>query len=248
MTILIASSFVASSPVGGGMQARVLARMGFEPVLAPTVLFGRHPGLGLPGGAAVAPAVFASLLEAIAANGVLEQAQAVICGYFADPAQVGAAAGLIEAVRIASPGAWVVVDPIMGDAASGLYVSEAVAASIAADLAPRADLIAPNLFELERLSGRKLADPASAVMAARALGRAVLVSSVPAGEGIGVLLVDGEEAWLASHARAEGERKGAGDLLTALFVGHRLTGTAPREALGEAVREVAGAPVRVAAL
>ena len=243
--ILILSSFVASSPVGGGMQARVLARMGFEPVLAPTVLYGRHPGLGPPGGGAVAPALLASLLEGIRANGVLERAQAVMCGYFADPAQIAHAAEVIDAARAASPGVTIVVDPIMGDAADGLYIPEAVASALTTELVPRADLLCPNAFELQRLSGRGIDDAAAAVQAARSLNRPVLASSIPLGADIGVLFADHADAWRASHARTGEDRKGAGDLLTALFVGHRLAGATAKDALGEAVREVARAPARV---
>ena len=52
--ILILSSFVAAIRVGGGLQALVLARLGVEPVLVPTTLFGRHPGYGPPGGPYIA--------------------------------------------------------------------------------------------------------------------------------------------------------------------------------------------------
>ena len=63
--VLILSSFVASSGVGGFAQSLVLSALGHEPVLAPTVLFGRHPGLGPPGGAAVAADVFEGVLEGV---------------------------------------------------------------------------------------------------------------------------------------------------------------------------------------
>jgi pyridoxine kinase len=221
------------------MQARVLARMGFEPVLAPTVLFGRHPGLGAPGGGAVEPALFAGLLEGIAANGVLERVAAVICGYFADTGQIDAAVRLLGTLRAASPEAWIVVDPIMGDDLSGLYVSDEVAAKIAAELVPLADLLCPNVFELGRLAGGPASDASAALAAARLLDRPVLVSSVAAGPDIGVLLADRDEAWLASHPRAKDDPKGMGDLLTALFVGHRLSGSPANEALRDAVSEVA---------
>ena len=48
---LILSSHVASSRVGGSAQVLALAQFKIDPVLAPTVLFGRHPGWGAPGGA-----------------------------------------------------------------------------------------------------------------------------------------------------------------------------------------------------
>jgi pyridoxal/pyridoxine/pyridoxamine kinase len=90
--ILILSSFVAASPVGGGAQVLALAGIEVESVLAPTVLFGRHPGLGPPGGGAVDPALFAGVLAGIEADGVFARADAVITGYFAHPDQVASAA------------------------------------------------------------------------------------------------------------------------------------------------------------
>jgi pyridoxine kinase len=249
--ILILSSFVASSPVGGGAQAIALAKLETEAVLAPTVLLGRHPGLGSPGGGLVDPALFESVLAGIEANGVFEKAEAVICGYFADPAQVAVAARTIAAVRAARPGVLIVVDPIMGDAAAGLYVKPEIARAIAQDLVPAADLAAPNAWELGRLTGRVIASPAEAVAGARDLARPVLVSSVPCGRRrIGVVWTDGREAWLASHARREIDPKGAGDLLTALFAAALVAGAAGPDALETAVSDVAqmalGVPVEIA--
>ncbi len=237
--ILILSSFVASSPVGGGAQAVALARLEVETVLAPTVLLGRHPGLGPPGGGPVGPALFESVLAGIEANGVFARAEAVICGYFADPAQVAAAARTIDAVRAARPSAMIVVDPIMGDTVGGLYVKPEVARALAADLIPRADLIAPNAWELGRLTGTAIASPAEALAAVRELGKTALVSSVPVGRAIAVMWTDGAEAWLAAHGRSEIDPKGAGDLLTALFTAAILGGATPPEALETAVGDVA---------
>ena len=45
---LIMSSHVASSRVGGSVQALALAQFKIDPILAPTVLYGRHPGWGAP--------------------------------------------------------------------------------------------------------------------------------------------------------------------------------------------------------
>ena len=236
--ILILSSFVASSPVGGGAQAVALARLDVETVLAPTVLLGRHPGLGAPGGGPVDPTMFESVLAGIQANNVFSRAEAVICGYFADPAQVAAAAHTIDAVKAARPSAMTVVDPIMGDSVGGLYVKPEVARALAADLVPRADLIAPNAWELGRLTGTVVATPAEALAAARELGKPALVSSIPVGRAIGVMWTDGREAWLASHRRADIDPKGAGDLLTALFTAAVLGGATAAEALETAVGDV----------
>ena len=252
--VLILSSHVAAGGVGGGAQAAALARLGVETVLVPTVLFGRHPGFGAPGGGAVALETFEGMLAGIEANGTFGRVNAVIAGYFADAAQVAAAAGVLDRIRAVNPKAWVIVDPIMGDRGAGLYVAEAVAEALGADLVPRADLVAPNAWELERLTGRVIADPASALAAGRSLGRPVLVSSVEAGDAIGVVYADAEQAWLAAHARQGAAPKGTGDLLTALFAAAVLGGATPRQALETSVSAVAGivagaeTPVRLEAL
>ncbi|MEP6968374.1 MAG: PfkB family carbohydrate kinase [Pseudomonadota bacterium] len=247
--VLILSSHVAASPVGGSAQAAALAGVGVETMLVPTVLFGRHPGLGAPGGGPVGIEIFEGMLAGVEAAGVFGRLDAAVTGYFAQPAQVAAAARALDAIRAVNREAWVIVDPIMGDRGVGLYIDEAVARAVAGDLVSRADLIAPNAWELERLTGRGAADPASALAAARSLDRPVLVSSVEIGADIGVIYADAGQAWLASHPRQADAPRGSGDRLTALFAGAVLGGASPREALERSVRAVAGlatgAPVDV---
>src|SRR5580704_10972492 len=156
--VLILSSFVAASRVGGGAQSMTLARLGFEPILVPTVQFGRHPGWGAPGGKPVEADTMAAMLQGIDAQGAFTRLGAVIAGYFASVDQVTIAARALDTARAGSPGALVVVDPVMGDSPRGLYVREDVAKAIAADLIPRADLIAPNAWELSRLTGLPIVD------------------------------------------------------------------------------------------
>ncbi len=241
---LILSSHVASSHVGGTVQALALAQFKIEPVLAPTVLFGRHPGWGDPGGAATPIEIFEGMLDGIEANGLLERADLVLTGYFATAAQVRAAARAIDAVRAAprEEGArkpLIIVDPIMGDSGKGLYVPVEVAKALAADLVPRADYVTPNVWELERLTSVPARDPRSAMSAARHLGRPVLVSSVERGKEIGVVYADRNEAWLAAHARVESAPRGSGDLLSALFAAALVEGQPASYALARAVGGVA---------
>lgn len=240
-SVLILSSFVASSRVGGGAQALALARLGIDPILVPTTLLGRHPGWGPPGGAAVEAATMRAMLEAIEAQGVFRSLSAVITGHFSSAEQVAVAAQALDAVRAASPDAGLVVDPIMGDEGPGLYVQEAVAEAIVAELLPRADLIAPNAWELTRLSGCQVTDAASAAFAARIVRKPTLVSSITAGEAIGVVYADAAGAILASHARAERAPNGTGDLLTALFTAGLALDLDPAAALIGAASGVAEA-------
>jgi pyridoxine kinase len=239
--VLILSSYVAASRVGGMAQALALSALGVEPVLAPTVLFGRHPGLGAPGGGGVSAETFEGVLEGVRALGDFARLDAVITGYFASPAQVRAAAATIDAARAARPDARIIVDPTIGDTAKGLYVPAQTADAVVAELLPRADLIAPNAWELGHITGRTIGDAAGARQAAADLGKPVLVSSIPHAEGVGVVYADVDEAWMAVHARADHAPNGTGDLLTALFAAALIAGEAPVEALARAAGGVASA-------
>ncbi|MFT4251749.1 MAG: PfkB family carbohydrate kinase [Caulobacter sp.] len=242
---LLISSHVAGSQVGATAQAAALTQFRIDTMVVPTVLYGRHPGWGVPGGAPVPIEVVEGMLDGLEANGLFGLTDLVITGYFASAAQVRAAARAIDAVRAAPrDGAaarkpTIIVDPTMGDAGKGLYVPAEVADAIAADLIPRADIVAPNAWELQRLTGAEVRDPAGAVRAARLLNKPVLVSSVQRGAEIGVVYADRKEAWLAAHAKAERSPSGTGDLLTALFAASILEGQTLSYGLARAVGGVA---------
>ncbi len=239
--VLILSSYVAASRVGGGAQALALARLGIEPILIPTTLFGRHPGWGPPGGGPVDAETMRAMLEAIEAQGRFADLAAVITGHFSTPEQVKVAALALDVVRAANPDAGLVVDPIMGDDGKGLYVSEAVAAALVAELLPRADLIAPNAWELSRLSGCEVTDPASAAFAARIVRKPTLVSSIQQGGQVGVVYADAAGATAALHPRSDRAPNGTGDLITALFTAGLALDLDPTTALVGAVSGVADA-------
>jgi pyridoxine kinase len=184
------------------------------------------------------------MLDGVEANGVLERIDLLITGYFTSAAQVRAAARAIDAVRAAPREEGVrkpiiMVDPTMGDSGKGLYVPTEVFQALMSDLIPRADYVAPNAWELEKMTGVSAKAPGSAVDSARMLGRPTLVSSVERGAEIGAVYADKSEAWFAAHARAPFAPSGSGDLLTALFAAALLEGQPPSYALARAVGGVA---------
>ena len=242
---LILSSLVAASRVGGGVSERVLNAAKIDTMLVPTVLFGRHPGWGAPGGGPVEQDLFQGVLSGIADQGLLDITDIVLTGYFADVGQVFDTAAVIDVVRKGkrvnkgvkayAPRPMVVVDPVMGDAPGGLYVPAAIAAGIKDQLIPRADLITPNAFELGHITGRQLTDLASMVRAARSIDCPCLVSSLPRHGQIGVMYVDQDEAWMVTHDRVPKAPNGTGDLLTAAFTCAIADGAEPKPALEQAV-------------
>jgi pyridoxine kinase len=242
---LILSSFVAASRIGGAAQQYVLAAHKIDPVLAPTVMFGRTPARGGQG-EVTSPEVFRRMLGDIEADALFGLVDLIITGHFSDPEQVDIAAGVIERVRGAERSdAWgarplVLVDPILGDAPRGLYVKYEVAEAVERRLVPQADWITPNLWELGFLADREIVTAADARDAVRALGKPALVTSAPAGPGeIGLLYVDKEEAVLFAHPKRDTAPNGTGDLVTASFGAGLVQGLDPRDAAERAARAAA---------
>jgi pyridoxine kinase len=251
--VLVISSYVAASRVGGGLAPYVLGPMKVDPVHVPTCLFGRHPGWGPPGGTAVDAEVMAMMLEGIEANGFFSHVDAVVTGHFSHPEQVAVAIDAIDRIRKAPRGqaphdrahehatdkAIIIVDPVMGDEGPGLYIKPPVAEALTRDLVPLADIIAPNLWEFARLTGADIAalrTPEDVARIASARGGRWLISSIPSPAGIGVLHVDQPGAHLAETPRVSGKiPNGTGDTLTLRFAGGLVSGYGAEDALADAV-------------
>ena len=239
--VLVISSYVAASRVGGGIAPYVLGPLKVDPVHVPTTLFGRHPGWGKPGGDAVAADTMQDMLDGVAANGLFELTDAILTGYFATPDQVEVAARAIDAVRAARGAGrepFVMVDPVMGDAGRGLYVREETARAQAEILVARADLVACNHWEFERLNGAA-PEAADVLRAARRSAQQWLVSSIPMGDQLlNLLAVDGRAHACASPKADRPVPNGTGDLLHLAYLGQKLNGSEASMSLRLAVGAV----------
>lgn len=235
---LILSSLVAASRIGGGLQQTVFAADGFDPVLAPTIMLSRNPAKGGVG-QATSPEVFRAMLGDIEADAVFGMVDVIVTGYFANAEQVEIAAAMLERVRgnRRDGRPLLVVDPVMGDEETGLYVPLDVADTIRRRLAPQADYLTPNVWELSWLLGEPLADREALRAASRRLNRPLLVTSVPAGpEEIGVAYtVDGGGSLIA-HPKLPTAPKGTGDLVTASFAAGLAKGLGPLDAAERAAK------------
>jgi pyridoxine kinase len=126
-------------------------------------------------------------------------------------------------------------------------VPQPTAEAIRDRLMPLADVVTPNLFELQWLTGRGVSAPEEIVTVAReAPPETVLVTSMhgTAPDRIGNLLGTGNLALLAEHERLAHPPNGAGDLTAALFLGGLLSGRAPAKALEHATGAVRDVLVR----
>ena len=181
-TVLSIQSSVAYGHVGNSAATFPLMRMGVEvwPVL--TVHFSNHTGYPSWRGPLLAAEDIAEVVQGIDERGVLGQVDAVLSGY-QGAEDVGAVIlDTVELVRRRNPAALYCCDPVMGDVGRGFYVRPGIPDLMRDRVVPAAQVITPNQFELEALTGRPvrtLAEVLAAADAARALGpETVLVTSV----------------------------------------------------------------------
>ncbi len=253
---LCISSAVASGYVGNNATVFALQQLGFEVLAVPTVLLSSHtarPGFR---GRALPTDHVAELLDGLAEQGLLAGVSLVLSGYLGRPENAASIATAVDRVRALNPTARYVCDPILGNRTAGTYVAAEVVAAVRDQLMPLADVLTPNHYELELLTGGADTEAAIAAMASRRSSRQplVLVTSaedprVPE-DRVGLLLYDGARARLATTPRLGVLSHGAGDLTAALFAGHLSLGLAPAAALAAtagAVHRVLAAPRQDAA-
>lgn len=204
-----------------------LERRGATVWSVPTVLLPWHPGLG-PSTRTPSPDLDRQLDELGAHAAALD---GVLTGYFANAAQVRAAARFIDSLIAARPDALILVDPVTGDE-GGRYVSDAVAEAIHRELVPRAGVLTPNVNELRDIAGGN-PDP---VAAARALGvpQVVVTSALGGAQETGSLLVTADTAHAVTHARAQDAARGTGDLFSGVLFSALVGGADAPAALAEA--------------
>ena len=242
-TILSIQSQVVGARVGNSVAAFAMERLGVRVFQLPTTLLGRRPDHGPPGGGPIPASRFASLVEALALDGVLGEVDAVLTGYLGAADQAPVILAAVEQIKSENPKALFICDPVLGDEGK-LFVSEAIAEAMLQQLAPRADWLIPNLFELGVIAGRTLEGLDDARAAAKALGKTVLVTSIRTAIGLGNLYVAPTGDWFSETPRLPRAPKGAGDLFAALFAGRRVRGDAPAIALEGATGSVFDVIVR----
>ncbi|HYW58890.1 MAG TPA: pyridoxal kinase PdxY, partial [Xanthobacteraceae bacterium] len=169
MNLLSIQSHVAYGHVGNSAAVFALQRLGVEVWPVHTVAFSNHPGYGAWTGRAADAAAVREIVDGIAARGVLGRCDGVISGYLGT-ADIGAEMlAAVAKVRAANPAARYCCDPVIGDAGAGAYVRPDVAELLRERAVPAADVVTPNQFELDHLSGQASATVAQALAAIDAL-------------------------------------------------------------------------------
>ena len=230
-TILSIQSSVAYGHVGNSAATFPLMRLGVEvwPVL--TVHFSNHTGYGAWRGPLLAASDVGEVITGIDERGVLGDVDAVLSGYQGAEAVGAEILKAVALVKQRNPLAVYCCDPVMGDVGRGFYVRPGIPEFMRDQVIPAAQIVTPNQFELDFLTGRETRTVAEVLEAAHALRitgpEVVLVTSVVA-EGVDpdtltMLVVTGEGAWQVVTPRLERMFTGSGDITAALFLAHYLT-------------------------
>jgi len=236
--ILSIQSHVAYGHAGNSAAVFPLQRLGHEVYPVLTVNFSNHTGYGTTRGPLIAPDDVREVIRGVEDRGAFPGIDAVLSGYLGAEAVGEVVLDAVTRVKAANPAAVYACDPVLGDVGRGFYVREGIPAFMRDHVVPAADIVTPNQFELEFLSGREVATQADLTVAidvVRASGpRTVLVTSVitsdtPEGE-IQMVCVSDEGAYAVSTPLLDMTVRGGGDATAAIFLAHTLT-DGPRVAL-----------------
>lgn len=239
--ILAISSQVVDGHVGLSAITPALQALGHDVLALPSIVLSNHPGQQPASGTRIEPAVLDQMLATLETNGRLRDLDAILTGYLPSAAHVAFAATAVARCRRINPQLTVLCDPVLGDDPKGLYLDPAAAHAIRDDLVPLADILTPNRFELAWLTSRAVTDRQTAIAAARALFRPLVVATsiaVPP-DHLATLAIGAESVAETVVSRRPQAPNGTGDLLAALFLAGYLTpGGSAGVALTQAVEHV----------
>ena len=248
LNILSIQSHVAYGHVGNSAAVFAMQRLGHEVWPVHTVQFSNHTGYGAWKGRVFEAGLIDECVEGIFERGVLPGCGAVLSGYMGSPDTGAAILRAAARVKAANPKALYCCDPVIGDIGRGIFVRSGVPEFFRAAAVPMADIITPNHFELDYLSGvegRSMADISRALAIVHKRGpKIILVTSLQSaetpGDAVDIAVSQAGTVWRVRTPRLDISVNGAGDTIAALFLVHFMTTGSAADALSKAASSVYG--------
>lgn len=241
MGVLSIQSSVAAGHVGNSAAVFALQRLGFDVWRVDTVAFSNHPAHGRHTGRIVPSGDVAAILSGLEGLALWPRCDAVISGYLATAATGQVVADTVGRIRAARKDALYLCDPVIGDHGRR-YVEDGLVDYYRERAIPAADLVTPNAFEAQCLTGIDATSTEGALAAARALRamgpRMVVITGVGGDGVVQTVAADASGAWRVAAPRLSAPGHGSGDLLAALLAGRLLRKETLPDALSRAVSAV----------
>ncbi|MBS4083485.1 MAG: pyridoxal kinase, partial [Rhizobiales bacterium] len=188
------------------------------------------------------------VVAGIEERGVLPKCDGVLSGYMGDAAIGEAVLEAAAKVRAANGRAQYCCDPVIGDVGRGVFVRPGIPEFMRDRAVKAADVITPNQFELNYLSGSEttsLANTLQAIDKVHATGpKTILVTSVHIEDtpkaSIDLIASGAEGKFRLRTPLLEISVNGAGDAIAALFFFHLLKTNSSAVALSNAASSIFG--------
>jgi pyridoxine kinase len=244
MNVISIQSQVAYGHVGNSAAVFPIQMHGIDVVAVPTTLLSNRPGYETIRGRVLEMDLVADLLRGIEERGAVDTAQMILSGYLGSAGNAKVIADFVTRAKAKNPALLYCCDPVLGDRDRGLFVHADIPPLVRDLLCPLADIVTPNHFEFEWLSGVRVTTTDQLIKAARAFmarGTVVVTSAeladTPGGE-IESVAVDRADAWRVRTPKLPISPNGTGDLFAALLTAARVRGSNTADALSHAASAI----------
>lgn len=237
--VISIQSQVAHGHVGNSAAAFPMRLAGVEVVEIPTALLSNHPRYSTMRGRVLEADLVADLLRGVEERGLTQGPVWVLSGYLGAAETAAAVADFVARAKGANPALRYLCDPVSGDDDIGFFAYAALVRAFRDALAPLADALAPNRFELEALTGAPCASPAEVVEASRRLAAPVVATTgIVDDDAVATVVTTPAGAFRIAPPRLDRRPAGTGDLFAGLFAARLAAGMAPEQAAALAVSGV----------
>lgn len=222
--VLSVQSHVVSGYVGNKSATFPLQLLGFEVDAINSVQLSNHTGYKCVKGQVLDANDLGELMDGLRTND-LDRYTHLLTGYAGSASFLKRIAQLVNELKKKNPELIYVCDPVMGDNGK-MYVPDELLDIYKEDIIPLADIVTPNQFELELLTGRKvnsLSEVQKAIEELHSKGpKTVVVSSTEIGKNlITVASSQNERVMIKLEIpRLPAAFTGSGDLFAALLLAH----------------------------
>lgn len=230
--VLSIQSHVVHGYVGNKSAVFPLQVLGFEVDNINSVQFSNHTGYtnGFKG-QVLNEKELAEVFAGLVTNDLHKQYTHLLTGYVGNPTFLREIANIVKTLRSVNPGLIYVCDPVMGDDGI-MYVPKELLPIYRDEIVPLADIVTPNQFEVELLTGKTISteqDAWDAIDWFHKKGvRTVAISSSELGGSNALLAlvshnndIDSQRYRMVIPKQGNGIRfTGTGDLFASLFLAH----------------------------